>query len=202
MIEFILAILSFISSFIPYFGFIISIILAIITIILSKYNLKNKHNFKKGEIYIISVVVSIVAIIVSTIIGVYTYFSYNDNTNNKNMFSNSVIDTYDCFSMGDNININNVLEVKINSISKENNYIANITFKALEDNVSLSTYDFFIYDEENNKTYFPQYNDDFISLKLKKDESITRYITFKIENEISRSFLVYRYDLYGIKVQI
>ena len=202
MIEFILAILSFISSFIPYFGFIISIILAIITIILSKYNLKNKNNFKKGEIYIISIVVSIVAIIVSTIIGVYTYFSYNDNANNKNMFSNSVIDTYDCFSMGDNINVNNVLEVKINSISKENNYIANITFKALEDNVSLSTYDFFIYDEENNKTYFPQYNDDFISLKLKKDESITRNITFKIENEISRSFLVYRYDLYGIKVQI
>ena len=142
MIEFILAILSFISSFIPYFGFIISIILAIITIILSKYNLKNKNNFKKGEIYIISVVVSIVAIIVSTIIGVYTYFSYNDNTNNKNMFSNSVIDTYDCFSMGDNINVNNVLEVKINSISKENNYIANITFKALEDNVSLSKHIF------------------------------------------------------------
>ena len=202
MIEFILAILSFISSFIPYFGFIISIILAIITIILSKYNLKNKNNFKKGEIYIISIVVSIVAIIVSTIIGVYTYFSYNDNANNKNMFSNSVIDTYDCFNMGDNINVNNVLEVKINSISKENNYTANITFKALEDNVSISTYDFFIYDEENNKTYFPQYNDDFISLKLKKDESITRNITFKIENEISRSFLVYRYDLYGIKVQI
>ena len=80
---------------------------------------------------------SIVAIIVSTIIGVYTFISYNENTNNKSMFSNSVIDTYDSFSMGDDINVNNqVLEVKINSISKENNkYIANITFKALEDNV-------------------------------------------------------------------
>ena len=50
MIEFILAILSFISSFIPYFGYIIAIIIAIIAIILSKINLKNKNDYKKGEI--------------------------------------------------------------------------------------------------------------------------------------------------------
>ena len=72
------------------------------------------------------------------------------------MFSNSVIANYNSYNIGNDINVNNQVQIKINSINKENNkYIANITFKALDENVNISTYDFFIYDEENNKTYFP-----------------------------------------------
>ena len=167
MIEFILAILSFISSFIPYFGYIIAIIIAIVAIILSKVKLKRKNENIKGEIYIISIVVSIVAIILSIIIGVFTFINYNENTNNNSMFSNSVIANYNSYNIGNDINVNNQVQIKINSINKENNkYVANITFKALAESVNISTYDFFIYDEENNKTYFPAYNDDFISLKI------------------------------------
>ena len=203
MIEFILAILSFISSFIPYFGYIIAIIIAIIAIILSKVKLKRKNENIKGEIYIISIVVSIVAIILSIIIGVFTFINYNENTNNNSMFSNSVIANYNSYNIGNDINVNNQVQIKINSINKENNkYIANITFKALDENVNISTYDFFIYDEENNKTYFPTYNDDFISLKISKDESVTQNISFDISDEINKAFLVYRYDLYGVKIQI
>lgn len=203
MIEFILAILSFISSFIPYFGYIIAIIIAIVAIILSKVKLKRKNENIKGEIYIISIVVSIVAIILSIIIGVFTFINYNENTNNNSMFSNSVIANYNSYNIGNDINVNNQVQIKINSINKENNkYVANITFKALAESVNISTYDFFIYDEENNKTYFPIYNDDFISLKISKDESITQNISFDISDEINKAFLVYRYDLYGVKVQI
>lgn len=203
MIEFILAILSFISSFIPYFGYIIAIIIAIVAIILSKVKLKRKNENIKGEIYIISIVVSIVAIILSIIIGVFTFINYNENTNNNSMFSNSVIANYNSYNIGNDINVNNQVQIKINSINKENNkYVANITFKALAESVNISTYDFFIYDEENNNTYFPAYNDDFISLKISKDESITQNISFDISDEINKAFLVYRYDLYGVKVQI
>ena len=203
MIEFILAILSFISSFIPYFGYIIAIIIAIVAIILSKVKLKRKNENIKGEIYIISIVVSIVAIILSIIIGVFTFINYNENTNNNSMFSNSVIANYNSYNIGNDINVNNQVQIKINSINKENNkYIANITFKALDENVNISTYDFFIYDEENNKTYFPTYNDDFISLKISKEESVTQNISFDIPDEINKTFLVYRYDLYGVKIQI
>ena len=203
MIEFILAILSFISSFIPYFGYIIAIIIAIVAIILSKVKLKRKNENIKGEIYIISIVVSIVAIILSIIIGVFTFINYNENTNNNSMFSNSVIANYNSYNIGNDINVNNQVQIKINSINKENNkYVANITFKALAESVNISTYDFFINDEENNKTYFPAYNDDFISLKISKDESITQNISFDISDEINKAFLVYRYDLYGVKVQI
>ena len=203
MIEFILAILSFISSFIPYFGYIIAIIIAIVAIILSKVKLKRKNENIKGEIYIISIVVSIVAIILSIIIGVFTFINYNENTNNNSMFSNSVIANYNSYNIGNDINVNNQVQIKINSINKENNkYVANITFKALAESVNISTYDFFIYDEENNKTYFPAYNDDFISLKISKDESITQNISFDISDEINKAFLVYRYDLYGVKVKI
>lgn len=203
MIEFILAILSFISSFIPYFGYIIAIIIAIIAIILSKINLKNKNDYKKGEIYIISIVVSIISIILSVIVGVLTFINYNKSVNNNSMFSNSVISSYNSYSVGNDINVNNQVQMKINNINKENNkYIANITFKALDENVNISTYDFFIYDEENNKTYFPTYNDDFISLKISKDETITKDISFDIPDEINKAFLVYRYDLYGVKIQI
>ena len=203
MIEFILAILSFISSFIPYFGYIIAIIIAIIAIILSKVKLKRKNENIKGEIYIISIVVSIVAIILSIIIGVFTFINYNENTNNNSMFSNSVIANYNSYNIGNDINVNNQVQIKINSINKENNkYVANITFKALAESVNISTYDFFIYDEENNKTYFPTYNDDFISLKISKDETITKDISFDIPDEINKAFLVYRYDLYGVKIQI
>lgn len=203
MIEFILAILSFISSFIPYFGYIIAIIIAIVAIILSKVKLKRKNENIKGEIYIISIVVSIVAIILSIIIGVFTFINYNENTNNNSMFSNSVIANYNSYNIGNDINVNNQVQIKINSINKENNkYVANITFKALSESVNISTYDFFIYDEENNKTYFPTYNDDFISLKISKDETITKDISFDIPDEINKAFLVYRYDLYGVKIQI
>ena len=203
MIEFILAILSFISSFIPYFGYIIAIIIAIVAIILSKVKLKRKNENIKGEIYIISIVVSIVAIILSIIIGVFTFINYNENTNNNSMFSNSVIANYNSYNIGNDINVNNQVQIKINSINKENNkYVANITFKALDENVNISTYDFFIYDEENNKTYFPTYNDDFISLKISKEESVTQNISFDISDEINKTFLVYRYDLYGVKIQI
>ncbi len=204
MIEFVLAILSFISSFIPYVGAIISIILAVISIILCKRNISNDNKFKKDEIYIISIVISVISIIISVIIGIFTLINYKNNVNNNNnMFSNNVIGTYNSYSINQNINVNNKLNIKVNDISKEENkYIANITFTAIEEDVRVSTYDVFIYDEDNNKTYFPSYNEDFISLDIDKDTSITRDILFEISDDIGKSFLVYRYDLYGVKVQI
>lgn len=203
MIEFILAILSFISSFIPYFGFIITLVLAIIAIILSKKNIDNKNKFRKDEIYIISIVVSIISIIISIVISIFTLIYYKDNVNSNNMFSNSIIDTYNTYSINQNINVKDKLEIKVNNINKEENkYIANITFTALEENVKISTYDLFIYDEKNNKTYFPSYNEYFISEDIEKDISITRDVIFEMNDDIEKAFLVYRYDLYGVKIQI
>lgn len=203
MIEFILAILSFISSFIPYFGFVIAIILAIVSIILCKKKIKNDNKREKDEIYIISIVVSIISVILSIIIGIFTLINYKNSVSSNNMFSNSVIDTYEDYSINQDINVDNKLEIKLNSINKvENKYIANVTFKALQENVRVSTYDVFIYDEENNKTYFPSYNEDFISVDIEKDTSVTRDISFEINDDLGKSFLVYRYDLYGVKIQI
>lgn len=203
MIEFILAILSFISSFIPYFGFVIAIILAIVSIILCKKKIKNDNKREKDEIYIISIVVSIISVILSIIIGIFTLINYKNSVSSNNMFSNSVIDTYEDYSINQDINVDNKLEIKLNSINKvKNKYIANVTFKALQENVRVSTYDVFIYDEENNKTYFPSYNEDFISVDIEKDTSVTRDISFEINDDLGKSFLVYRYDLYGVKIQI
>lgn len=203
----ILAISSFIFSFIPVIGCMISIICAIIAIILALIMMMKKSDKSKKEVSIISLIVSIISIIICIISNLL--YGTMEISNLKEVASvyNEVLDSYTTFDKNEKVEIEDGVNLTVNKIHiVDNECIVNISITSSKEDYKLSIYDFYIYDSQNNETYFPKYciDEDYISSGvLEKNGTKSGNIKFEIENEFNKDnlYLMFRNNK-GLKLKL
>lgn len=199
MLELILAIISFIMSFLPNFGMYIALICSGVAIVLSIVNIKKiKENNKNKEIYIISIVIAIFAIIFGIVLFCISSRKTANNTNEK-------VANYEEYNLSDDIELGNGLNILlVNFTSGENIFRANIDVKSSIDGAKISIYDFFLMDLDNNKEYFPLYNEGNASIiNLNSGEKTNLNIYFSVKEKVLKNtYLMYKNGDIKVKVKI
>lgn len=203
LLTLILAIISFIFSFIPLFGIAITFIGALFCIVFIILLLKDKQNVKKKEVAVISTIVIVVAISVATLVNI-EFFNMNlKNGNNINNNYKYVLDNYNEYKLGENIEIEDKVNLKVNNKTIDGN-ICNVNMDIIvyKNDVKLSLYNFYIYDSLNNEIYYPKYNADNNSLKLNRlveNETNNGNIRFEFKDNFSKENLYLIYENNGGK---
>lgn len=204
----ILAIISFIASFIPKFGIIITLVFSTITCIFTTLILKNNNAKVKKDSAVISLIISIVALFVCLVINIIFFSNksiFNANNKNKQLGYIDNFETYTTYQKDDYIVLENEFEMKINSsIVNEMNCIINISIKPLEENLSI--YNFCLIDTINNEVYYPEYSieNDVLSFRnLIYNKMQDGNIVFNVNENFNfeQAYLVYKNDT-GIKIKI
>ncbi len=203
LLTLILAIISFIFSFIPLFGIAITFIGALFCIVFIMLLLKDKQNVKKKEVAVISTIVIVVAISVSTLVNI-EFFNMNlKNGNNINNSYKYELDNYNEYKLGKSIEIEDKVNLKVNNKIIDGNICdVNMDIIVNKADVKLSLYNFYIYDSLNNEIYYPKYTVGNNSLKLNslvENEINNGNIRFEFKDNFSKENLYLIYENNGGK---
>ena len=120
---------------------------------------------------------------------------------------NEVFDSYITFDKNEKVEIEDNVTLTVNKIDiLENECIVNISIVSSKENYKLSIYDFYIYDSQNNETYFPKYciDNGYISSGiLEKNQTKLGSIKFEIQNEFNKDnlYLMFKNDK-GLKLKL
>ena len=199
----VMALIAFLCSFIRGWGAIICAILAVITLAICIFKFKKEKEKRNKEAIVISIVISIFAILVC-IIGNVIYLNRNVNNNDEINYS-SMFESYNTYQKGEKVLVEGMFELVVKDFRIDNEKcLVNVSIKPLTE--SLSIYDFCLLDEKNNEVYYPRYStdDDNISFRnLIKDEEKTGYINYNVSDNIDTNelYLIYRNEN-GVKIKI
>lgn len=199
----VMALIAFLCSFIRGWGAIICAILAVITLAICIFKFKKEKEKRNKEAIVISMVISIFAILIC-IIGNVIYLNRNVNNNDEINYS-SMFESYNTYQKGEKVLVEGMFELVVKDFRIDNEKcLVNVSIKPLTE--SLSIYDFCLLDEKNNEVYYPRYStdDDNISFRnLIKDEEKTGYINYNVSDNIDTNelYLIYRNEN-GVKIKI
>ncbi len=204
----ILAILGFISAFLPGYGVIGVIIFGIISVIASIINYKSNEK-KIRDTAIISIIVVVISTVVCCVIN--NYYSYkvvkNYNYNYNNISYMELIKDYPLYKTSDTI-MDEYSTIKIEDVSYDGDLVlvsVDVTF--LGEERYFSNYDFCIVDAEEDNVFFPKYEreESFLNSEfLENGEELSGLIKFDIGyNAIGKSlYLVYSDEKSKFKIQL
>lgn len=216
IVSLVFTILAFICSFIPILGIPFTIFFIVISSVLLIMALrKNNTSKEQKEVSIISSVILVISLIICIVVNILSISKATTIINsiiNKELDYNSYykqkFNNYKSYSKGDNINIDEKLLIKMLDYTNDaNEYYINLDIKSVEDNVYYSSYDFILYDEENDRIYYPKYyidDSNFLSGALNNGENRTSTLKYSIDESglTTKLYLIYVDDENGVKIAL
>lgn len=206
IVSLILAILAFILAFIPKYGFIGTVLVGLISVIISAINLKMKSIKKIIEASIISIVVVIIAVIFSILFNVYIMTEY-PNTNKDGMKYEEMLIDIPMYNVGENIEDEHSKMIVKSTSAKTNELEVEVELSFKEEGRYCSNYNFYIIDNENDIVYYPSFEigDKYLKVKkLEKDQAVSGIIKFILKDgyDVSNMILVYDDNVSIMKIKI
>lgn len=215
MVSLIFTILAFICSFIPVFGFPLTILFVIISSVLLAIGIRKENiNKEQKEVAIISFVIILISIIICIIVNVLSInkiVTIVDNIINKELDYSSYykqkFNNYKSYSKDEEVNIGDKLLIKISDYTNDgDDYYINLNVKSTDEDVYYSTYQFILYDEENDNIYYPKYyggTSNYLSGVLNRGNIEESTLKYEIENsQITKLYLIYIDDENGVKIAL
>ena len=206
IISLIFAIIACISSLLPLYGIIFTLILGIVSIVLSILNMRSEQK-KIKEVSIISLIVSIFSFVMCIGINVYTAFLSNDSNNAQDITFNNLSEDYPVYKAGDNVKDDNLL-FNIENVKEENNTIIldyNMTFYG--DEREFSAFDIYLLDQSLDHVYYLTYDgsSDYVyTAKIGNGESLSGKVKFTLGDDynIDNLYLVYKDNNSNFKIKV
>lgn len=194
IVSLILAILAFISAFLPLYGIIAVIIFGLISVTLSIINY-NSDVKKIKE----SAIISIIIVVISALIcyGINKIYGHELLGNNDDISYSELVKDYPLYSVNDVIE-DEYSKIQVSNISYDGDLVI-IEFNAsfLDTERYFSSYDFYIMDTADDLVYFPKYesnNSVMNGLYLEKGEEASGTIKFDLNSNASSRKLYLVYD--------
>lgn len=181
-----LAILAFILAFIPKYGVILTLLFGVTSIVIVLLG-KGENKHQKKEVIAINSVLLIFGIIIATSVNLffvsqdeetdtdYTYYDYVENATTYNVGEKIILDEG---------------EIVINNISNvDNEFLVELSI-TLNDESSISSYDFCIIDADNSSVYYPEYSEN-----VNLGSGVNDTLKFKINSDYSKNGLFLYYNV-------
>ena len=200
-----MAIISCVSAFIPFYAILFCIILGVVSILCSFFNLHSNQK-KIKEISIVSIIVSILSFFICIIVNVYVVFFLNTAYNENTYFSDLSKD-YFTYKFDDTIK-DEYLEFEIENEEYDKNTIdINYIMTFYGEQRVFSIFNFYILDESTDHIYYITYekgSEYIYNTNIGNSENVKGKMKFKLNENynMDKLYLIYKDNYSKFKVKI
>lgn len=207
----ILTILMFICSFIPSFGTMFVTFFAVIIIILYVLTLaRNNMEKEYKEAFAISSVIIVVSLSISILLNfvpaIKTMF-IDDNKIDYDSYYEQKFNDYRIGLVGDEIKLDDDLMIQLVDYTNDgNDYYLKLNIEGLSNEAYYSSYDFILYNETEDETYYPSYYEEanFMSGLIESGDVKNSTLKYELDEDSfeDKLYLIYVNDENGVKIEL